>query len=169
MSPSDSGSEIFYGETCAQRSVFLAGPTLRKPGAGWRRDAVGMLRAAGYQTDIVLPEWRHGEHDANKAALGWTSSDVVGWEHQNLEAASVILFWMPFCLGEASDPASLPGFTTRLELGLWLARSPRKLVVGMPPECRLAVGAIRYYCRAAGVEIQNDLLTCVSAVTLKLM
>jgi hypothetical protein len=59
MSPSDSGSEIFYGETCAQRSVFLAGPTLRKPGAGWRRDAVGMLRAAGYQTDIVLPEWRH--------------------------------------------------------------------------------------------------------------
>ena len=65
MSPSDSGSEIFYGETCAQRSVFLAGPTLRKPGAGWRRDAVGMLRAAGYQTDCHLLrrfEWRLACH-----------------------------------------------------------------------------------------------------------
>lgn len=105
-------------------SVFLAGPTPRADSVpSWRPDAIAALDAAwaGATTLTALtPESRGGKRAAEY-------HDQVEWEAAALDAASAILFWIP------RDIATLPGFTTNVEFGLYV-RSGR-VVLGCPADC----------------------------------
>jgi hypothetical protein len=52
----------------------------------------------------------------------------VEWEYAALHAADVIVFWVP------RELRLLPGFTTNVEFGFWMAASPEKIVYGRPRE-----------------------------------
>lgn len=106
-------------------SIFLAGPTPRGPEPpSWRPDAVRLLRDAGFDGVVFVPE------DADGA---WRGSyiDQVAWERDALQAADVILFWVP------RELTQMPAFTTNVEFGIWA--SSGKIVLGHPakaPKCR---------------------------------
>jgi hypothetical protein len=105
-------------------SVFLAGPTPRSSQVpSWRPTAIDMLESAWRgpgPLSVFTPESRAG-----KRATEYHHQ--VQWEHQALDAARVIMFWVP------RDITTLPGFTTNVEFGLWAASG--KVVLGCPPNC----------------------------------
>jgi hypothetical protein len=91
-----------------------------------------------------------------------TSHNILRWETTGIEHATVVLFWMPFAIAAADDPASLPGFTTRAEVSRELARDPSRIVLGMP-EGSLSSAHIRYHAHRAGVPIAVTLAATVDA------
>lgn len=101
------------------RTVFLAGPTPREPSvASWRPAAIECLARAGYDGVVFVPEpedgrWP-GEYDGQ-----------VEWETEALGMSDAICCWVP------RDLATMPGFTTNVEFGLWAHSG--KLVLGAPP------------------------------------
>ncbi|MET0417486.1 MAG: nucleoside 2-deoxyribosyltransferase domain-containing protein [Actinoplanes sp.] len=137
----------------AEPSVFLAGPTPRDELVrSWRPDAIAALDAAWAGPErltVLSPESRGGiraqEYD-----------DQVRWEWAALDAASVILFWIP------RDLATLPGFTTNVEFGLY-AQSGR-VVLGVPdcpnPERNRYLIALG---RRFGVPVRDALAGAVQA------
>jgi hypothetical protein len=99
-------------------SIFLAGPTPRTDQvASWRIQALEILQEVGFSGAVLIPE----RHD-------WDSSfdyiDQVDWEFACLEAATVIVFWIP------RDLVWLPGFTTNVEFGRYIGSG--KCVYGRP-------------------------------------
>jgi hypothetical protein len=99
--------------------LFLAGPTPRDPQVpSWRPAALGALVKVGYAGTVYVPEDRKGGFNGRYDAQ-------VAWEWAALDAAAVVLFWVP------RDLTTLPGFTTNVEFGLY-ARSG-KAVLGYPP------------------------------------
>jgi hypothetical protein len=105
-------------------SVFLAGPTPRAATvASWRPDAITAIKAAwtgAGPLSVLTPESRGGRRAAEY-------HDQVDWEAAGLDTATAILFWIP------RDVATLPGFTTNVEFGLYV-RSGR-VVLGCPLDC----------------------------------
>ncbi len=101
------------------KSIFLAGPTPRSLDvASWRPRAIELLRAAGYDGVVFIPELRDGrEHD-------WEAQ--VEWEERCLNLADCILFWLP------RQFATMPGFNTNDEWGVW--KDSGKAVFGAPPQ-----------------------------------
>lgn len=99
-------------------SIFLAGPTPRRAEiASWRISALELVQQAGFPGIVMVPE----RHD-------WVHSfdyiDQVEWEFACLEAATVIVFWVP------RDPLTLPGFTTNVEFGRYVGSG--RCVYGRP-------------------------------------
>jgi len=162
---------VYYTESPrAEKHVFLAGPTQRVPGKiSWRSLFVDLISKNNLDldVDIVIPEWLDGDHEENKRKSGWTGKDVVTWEDTLISSADVVVFWMPFTL-IPNDMSSLPGFTTRLELGMCLANDPDAIIAGMPPTCDLGAGAIRYYCTKHGVKIHSTLEEVVYETLLRI-
>lgn len=123
---------LYYGDEFdgSGTSIFLAGPTPRSGNViSWRPEALTHLEAWGFHGSVLVPEVRPGglpPHDY-EAMLQWREA-VVRWEWRHLEAAGCILFWVP------RDLATLPGFTTNVEFGFWVARNPKKVVFGCPYE-----------------------------------
>jgi hypothetical protein len=160
------------------RSIFLAGPTAqgvrRTP---WRAEVLEKLAKRGFAGTVLLPEFRDGlflERVADRfgapasaiPSLRATTHNILHWETTGIEQATVVLFWMPFALAAESDPASLPGFTTRAEVSRELQRDPRRLVLGMPKGA-LSGGHIRYHAHHAGVAVSETLdQTIEAAVTM---
>jgi 8-oxo-dGTP pyrophosphatase MutT (NUDIX family)/nucleoside 2-deoxyribosyltransferase len=100
------------------KSIFLAGPTPRSSDvASWRPEALRILEKKGYDGVVFVPEDEQGK---------WQHSyvDQVGWEERCLNACDCVVFWIP------RDVATMPGFTTNIELGVWLDSG--KAVVGFP-------------------------------------
>jgi len=100
------------------KSIFLAGPTPRSADVkSWRGEAVKELEALGYDGVVFIPEDEHNK---------WQHSYVeqVEWEERCLNASDCIVFWIP------RDLETMPGFTTNIELGVWLDSG--KAVVGFP-------------------------------------
>ncbi len=101
------------------RSIFLAGPTPRSTdGKPWRQDAIKHLEDIGFEDGTVfVPEPRdgkwHREYDRQ-----------VQWEEDCLNAADVVLFWVP------RDLETMPAMTTNIEWGAWAASG--KVVLGYP-------------------------------------
>jgi hypothetical protein len=165
---------IFYDDdveiqlAASPPSIFLAGPTARGvPRTPWRVRALELLEDLGYTGQIVIPEFRDGQFDRHAPevfgrgdspapGLRQRSFNVLRWETCGIERSTTVLFWMPFNILAADDPASLPGFTTRAEVSRELARDPTRLVLGMPLDA-LAGGHIRYHAHAAGVRIFETL------------
>lgn len=163
---------LFYDDALAEapipRSIFLAGPTargvLRTP---WRAEALGWLERRGFDGTALVPEFRDGLFDElAPRVFGAPSSPVPGmravshnilrWETTGIEQAKVVLFWMPFAIAAADDPASLPGFTTRAEVSRELARDPSRIVLGMPTGA-LSGAHIRFHAHRARVAIEATL------------
>lgn len=52
--------------------------------------------------------------------------DQVEWEFHYLSACSQIMFWIP------RELDLLPGFTTNVEFGFWISKSPERVFYGRP-------------------------------------
>ncbi len=86
-------------------SIFLAGPTPRRPDvSSWRPAVLDLLRMLGFAGRVLVPERR--DWSARFSYL-----DQVEWEHAGLEGCTVVAFWVP------RDLERLPGFTTNVEFG----------------------------------------------------
>lgn len=155
------------------RSIFLGGPTSKNRRTRWRLEALSILERRNFDGAAVVPEFRdRAFDDASPARFGAGASpvadlravsyNILAWETAGIERATVALFWMPFRLAEADDPASLPGFTTRAEVGRELARDPRRVVLGMPAGA-LSGAHIRYHAHRAGAPIHDSLEDTISA------
>jgi len=105
-------------------SVFLAGPTPRaETMPSWRAGAIATIATAWTRVEplaVLTPESRGGKRAAEY-------HDQVDWETAGLDRAWAILFWIP------RDIATLPGFTTNVEFGLYVRSG--KVVLGCPADC----------------------------------
>ena len=128
-------------------SIFLAGPIeRRKEGVApklprWRDEAKKHLEKQKERWRVFDPEWE-------TKPVGWSYEKQVSWEVTALQAAGIILFWIPRKLPE------LPAFTTNIELGEWLHSG--KIVVGAPKDAPHTKYA-ETRCRWEGVPWRNDL------------
>ncbi len=113
-------------------SIFLAGPTVRGSEqadlVSWRKEALDLFATAGYDGELIIPEFRRPRWDMNL-----TTKDILEWEYEGLCTADIIMFWIP-------RTERLIGLTTNHELGFWTARQPQKVVYGRPDDAY----AVRY-------------------------
>lgn len=133
-------------------SLFLAGPTPRKPEVlSWRVNALDIIADLESHGTVYVPE-----------ASDWASHDhydaQVHWEWMAIEMSTVIVFWIP------RDLETLPAFTTNVEFGKYI--NSGKTMYGRPantPKTKyLDEMATRF-----GVAIYDDLRTLLSAACLQ--
>lgn len=104
--------------------IFLAGPTVRgnQPHlTSWRIAAVEEFKKRDFKGTLILPEFE------DKLESDQFRYDLPAWEFAGLEAADVIMFWIP-------RTRELIGLTTNFELGYWLGREPLKVTYGRPDD-----------------------------------
>lgn len=103
-----------------KKSIFLAGPTLRnsKFQNSWRKEAVDILEKLNFDGTVYIPEF------SEKIAFDYMNQ--VEWERQALINADIIIFYIPRKLPE------LPGFTTNVEFGMYLAKKPESVLLCCP-------------------------------------
>ncbi|MDP2345511.1 MAG: hypothetical protein Q8O67_31500 [Deltaproteobacteria bacterium] len=87
------------------------------------------------------------------------SERILAWETSCIDAATVLLVWMPFVISDGDD--SLPGFTTRAEVSRAIAQRRPCLALGMPRGA-LSGGHIRYHAHRAQIPICASLEECVA-------
>lgn len=105
-----------------KKSIFLAGPTPRSAEVkSWRPEAIQELNDAGYDGVVFYPEDEKYD-DLNSLE----KDEQIRWEHQCLDRADCILFWIP------RDLATLPAFTTNVEFGLY--SDSGRVILGTPAE-----------------------------------
>lgn len=103
-----------------EKSIFLAGPTPRnKDIVSWRKEAIRILEIIEFEGIVYYPEYDNDQVKENYI-------DQALWERQALEAATCILFWVDRNL------MLLPGFTTNVEFGYWIAKKGNRIVYGRP-------------------------------------
>lgn len=102
-------------------SIFLAGPTLRNSlfADSWRKEACEILEELKFNGTVYIPEFSNGNNP-------FDFINQASWERQGLQTAGVIIFYIPRKLPE------LPGFTTNVEFGMWLARKPEQTLLCCP-------------------------------------
>ncbi len=173
---------LFYEDNIPKNlstSIFLAGPTTRiAHRTPWRASALQSLENLKFDGTVIVPEFREpvdekqpgytrdpgglrfeqrfGGGDCPVPSMKVSSYNILHWETTGIEAATVVLFWMPFTLLDDDDPASLPGFTTRAEVSRELVRDPLRCVLGMTNDA-LSGSHIRYHAHNAGVRIATNL------------
>lgn len=128
-----------------KRSIFLAGPTPRDADTpSWRPEAIEILKKMDFKGWVFVPEMENG----------WTSDfeygDQIEWEHNALQRAKIILFWVP------RDVKNMPAFTTNIEWGYWMAKNPNKLVLGYPKKAQ-KMKYMEYYADKLGIPSTNKL------------
>ena len=102
------------------KSLFLAGPTLRKgqEGTSWRKEAIAILNDMGFDDGVVyLPENRQGHLD---------EAHESHWEEDMLSSCDCILFWLP------CNMESLPCLSSRVEWGRYATSN--RAVLGIPED-----------------------------------
>ncbi len=128
-----------------KRSIFLAGPTPRDADTpSWRPAAIEYLKKMNFKGWVFVPEMENG----------WTSDfeygDQIDWEHNALQRASIILFWVP------RELKNMPAFTTNIEWGYWVAKNPNKLILGYPKKTP-KMKYMEYYARKLSIPTTNKL------------
>lgn len=106
-------------------SVFLAGPTPRSEDVpSWRPEAISMLEKYLPEATVFVPEpdWSKGQTFSEVMTGGLVQ--IIEWEHEALNAADIILMWVP------RDLNDMPAFTTNVEFGLYVKEY--KLYYGRP-------------------------------------
>jgi len=100
------------------KSIFLAGPTPRDEKAqSWRPEAIDLLRAAGFDGVVFIPEARDGVWHGDKVAQ-------IEWEERSLHLSDSIIFWVP------RNMETMPALTTNTEFGRW--EDSGRVVLGSP-------------------------------------
>jgi hypothetical protein len=175
---------IFYDDLAPSapipRSIFLAGPIAngicRTP---WRAQVLDYLTIQGFMGTVILPEFRAGlfaelapgrfrtDEVPTPSGMRTTSYNILDWETAGIELSTLVLFWMPFCLAEPGNPTSLPGFTTRAEVSREVARSPWRVVLGMP-QGALSSSHIRYHAYREGLPIWPTLKQTIDVALARL-
>ena len=102
-------------------SIFLAGPTKRNSyyEESWRKDACNILSRFEFDGIVYIPEFSRGDNP-------FDFMNQVEWERQGLMNADVIVFFVPRKLPE------MPGFTTNVEFGYYLAKRPGSVLLCCP-------------------------------------
>ena len=109
-----------------EHSLFLAGPTPRSSGVkGWRDEAISILNVMKYDGLVWVPELQSKEAGQSEQ---FDYINQVQWEKWGLETCKKIVFWIP-----RSFP-DMPGLTTNVEMGYYLAKSPEKCCYGRPED-----------------------------------
>ncbi len=124
------------------RSIFLAGPSPREEHhPSWRPSALEILKDLGFEGAVFVPLPRDGVWSADYG-------EQVEWELENLDDASIIVFWVP------RDMEVLPGLTTNVEFGMYVDSG--KTILGFPentPHMRY----LEYIARVHGVPVLHTL------------
>lgn len=114
------GVRVVFAMDTIGKSIFLAGPTPRSDDvSSWRPEAISVIEALDFNGRVFVPEssdWRQRDNYDGQ----------VAWEWEALNAATVVVFWIP------RDMDTLPGFTTNVEFG-YLAASGKALL-GFPSD-----------------------------------
>lgn len=115
-------SDEAVNETKGLKSIFLAGPTLRDSSfdLSWRKEACAILETLGFSGIVYVPEF--GKSDNPMDFI-----NQAGWERKALMRSDVIVFYVPRKFPE------LPGLTTNVEYGMYLARKPLASLLCCPP------------------------------------
>lgn len=117
---------VRYAQQPLEKSIFLAGPSPRKPKLGqrptpsWRPHACVLLEKLKFDGLVLVPEpvdfmFEEGDFDRDVQ---------VSWEWEGLNQATVVVFWVP------RNIETLPGFTTNVEFGNLVASG--KVLLGYP-------------------------------------
>ena len=121
--------EIVYAQQefpkMIKKSIFLAGPTPRNElTESWRKNALDILDRLGYDGTVYIPE------PEDKAFYDNYDSQIE-WEHAAMDAADIIVFWIPRDLSvDERNNLRMPAFTTNVEFGLYI--SSGKVSIGFP-------------------------------------
>lgn len=102
-----------YEET-EGKVIFLAGCTPRDSSPSWRPEAIRLFKQFGFQGALVAPEPFCKDYPAQ-----------VEWEQHYLEAADIILFWIP-----RNIATGMYGLTSNVEFGIHLHGG--KIIYGRP-------------------------------------
>lgn len=113
---------LYTGDSISKvgNTVFIAGPSPRDTKIkSWRPDFMQQLFDSGFKGTIINPENKefNEKFDYDKQ---------VEWEDKGLNAADLIVFWVP------RDLEALPGFTTNIEFGEWMKSG--KVILGFPKD-----------------------------------
>lgn len=130
------------------KTIFLAGPTPRTEGTGWRKDALRLLSIMGFDGHVFVPEPEDGKWAKNY-------DDQVEWEEEGLNRADCILFWIPRDMdGSKFFGYPMPGLTTNDEWGFW--KNSGKVVFGHPTGAD-SVRYQEYFAKKLGIPSAWDL------------
>ncbi|WP_097005321.1 nucleoside 2-deoxyribosyltransferase domain-containing protein [Lacrimispora amygdalina] len=116
-----SDQELYFNKN----SIFLAGPTLRDSSFyySWRKKACEILEQLGFTGTVYVPEFCEERKFREDDYIKQTK-----WEWACLDVAGVIAFWVPRCM------ENLPGLTTNIEFGIYIAKKADRLVLGHPED-----------------------------------
>lgn len=107
----------------SNKSIFLAGPTLRDSSfeKSWRKEAVEILEKYGYDGVVYVPEYTLEEkfHDD-------MIEKQTRWEWEALDNSTVIMFWIPRTFPDK------PAFTTNVEFGRYITKNSDNIILGYP-------------------------------------
>jgi len=127
------------------KSIFLAGPSPRNNiDKSWRKEAIKIFKKNNFDGTIFIPEYRINNQES------FDYIDQIEWEEEALNAADIILFWIP------RDMTTFPGFTTNIEWGYWTAKKPSKLLLGSPDNTP-KMAYLNYYADKLEIPKFNDL------------
>lgn len=111
-----SDQEPVFDDFC----IFLAGPTPRKKEVlSWRPDAIKILEELNFNGIVFVPERK-------ETITNFDYINQVNWEENCLHNCHKIVFWVP------RNMETMPGLTTNVEFGYWMAKDPNKVLYGRP-------------------------------------
>lgn len=124
-------------------SIFLAGPTRRNSRFkdSWRNSSSMILEEYGFNGILYVPEI----YEDRKFDDEQLDKQVI-WEWTCLDAADVIVFWIPRKLPD------MPGFTTNVEFGIYTEKKPNQIVYGHTKEAEKMGYLDRRYKAVTGME-----------------
>ena len=129
-------------------TIFLAGPTPRLPYVkSWRLEAIEIFKELKFQGTLFIPERKDWSID-------FSYDDQVEWEYTALHCSKVIMFWIPRYLPD------MPGFTTNVEFGYWLAKYPEinNVIYGRPNDSEKNRYLDWMYKKETSNDIENTLI-----------
>ncbi len=108
-----------------ENSIFLAGPSLRKPGiTPWREKALQYLEDMWFTGTVFVPEKPLSGSQEEDYEDSFNLVKQASWEWERLDKCSAIVMWIPRNL------EYLPGFTSNVEFGRYV--SSRRFFYGRP-------------------------------------
>ena len=132
-----------------QKSIFLAGPTIRKEQQeelkmdGWRKEAILILEELGFDGIVYVPEFSSMKDFVDK-------DEQFEWEWEALHASDVVVFWVPRIFPD------LPAMTTNVEFGFYI-NNGQTVLYGRPDDSYKNGYLDRLYNKVLNKVPQNNL------------